>query len=906
MKDQIKIWIDALEFQETGGWKTDTQYVHLMGCGYLLAANEPGVPVADAKTVINVPKKDTYRIWIRTRNWLRPHNPGRFSLLVNGEDNKVVLGTQPSDAWVWEIAGDFELDGAVELTVKDLTGYFGRFSSIVITNDFDFVPSREIERMRLERARIKGLDTSVKACGEYDVIVAGGGPGGIPAAIAAARKGMKTLLLHNRSVLGGNGSEEIGITFEGAGSHGIRETGIAEELRRLRDSDPIRPGDWSRALKKLVDAEENLTVIYNAHVCDVEMENETTIQSVIALDTLDLTKSKYTGKIFIDCTGDAWLGYYAGAIYRFGREAKHQHGENLAADIADTQTMSGCIRDVRKELIKKTDYPVEFKAPDWVPKLPETDEAFGRKIAAVTRLAWWVEAPNTYDDMWDGEESRDALMLVLLGYYDHLKNHWSEKEKAKNTRFAFTSIMNGRRESRRLIGDYILTQNDCINKTHFEDVISCTGWDLDIHHPEGIYGGKNGPLYCARRVSAPEVPFRCLYSKNIDNLMFAGRNISTTHIAMGTTRVQNSIATFGQAVGTAAAMCVRLGETPRGIYKRHMSKFQQTLIKDDQYIPTVKSTDEKDPCLGAKATASSVCSGEIFRTAKGEIGELLPLNVARAADISYSETLGDVERVYVKLRSDHEIPTPVKLYIQYIGGDSDTFANAGKIIYETEALVPPMCESWVKFDVHIPTERNMYVESVRLRFMINENPGISWRSIVNGTMYQKAGEKDENGNWNMKMGCSMCASVTEPNEPVADCGPHNAINGYNRIVDADHYEWVSDPAQEMPQWLEVEFKQPTAINNVSVCFDTDLVNPGVAWGVKVAEPPKCIKDYNIEIFDGRSWIKIAEEKNNFMRKRSHRFETTTVEKLRVTALATWGDRSARIMEIRADNVLGIS
>ena len=254
MKDQIKIWIDALEFKETGGWKTDTQYVHLMGCGYLLAANEPGVPVADAKTVINVPKKDTYRIWIRTRNWLRPHNPGRFSLLVNGEDNKVVLGAQPSDAWVWEIAGDFELDGAVELTVKDLTGYFGRFSSIVITNDFDFVPSREIERMRLERARIKGLDTSVKACGEYDVIVAGGGPGGIPAAIAAARKGMKTLLLHNRSVLGGNGSEEIGITFEGAGSHGIRETDIAEELRRLRDSDPIRPGDWSRALKKLVDA----------------------------------------------------------------------------------------------------------------------------------------------------------------------------------------------------------------------------------------------------------------------------------------------------------------------------------------------------------------------------------------------------------------------------------------------------------------------------------------------------------------------------------------------------------------------------------------------------------------------------------------------------------------------------
>jgi hypothetical protein len=755
--------------------------------------------------------------------------------------------------------------------------------------------------MYKERAKIKGLDTAVKYCGDYDVIVAGGGPGGVPAAIASARKGMKTLLLHNRPVLGGNGSAEIGITFEGAGSHEIRETGIAEELRRLRDSDPIRPGDWSRALKKLVDAEENLTVVYNSHVCDVEMENETTIKGVIALNILELTKRSYTGKIFIDCTGDAWVGYYAGAKYRFGREAKHQHNEYLAADIADTQTMSGCIRDVKKELIIKTDYPVEYKAPDWVPKLPETDEEFGRHIHAVTRLAWWVEAPNTYDDMWDGEQTRDALILVLLGYYDHLKNYWSGKEKAKYTRFAFTSIMDGRRESRRLIGDYILTQNDCINNTHFDDVISYTGWDLDIHHPEGIYGGKNGPLYCARRVHAPEVPFRCLYSVNIDNLMFAGRNISTTHIAMGTTRVQNTIATFGQAVGTAAAMCVRLGETPRGIYQRHMAELQQTLIKDDQYIPTVKSNDVNDPCLKAKATASSVCSGEIFRTAKGEIGDLLPLNVARAADISYSETHGDVEHVYVKLRSDLDKPYTIKLHLQPIGGDSDTFAAAGEI-YTTEAVVPPMSESWVKFDVNIPTKRDMYVESVRIRFMLDENPGISWRSIVNGTMYQKAGEKDADGNWNMKQNCSMCASVPEPKEPIANCGPENAINGYNRIVDAENYEWVSDPAQDMPQWLEVEFNEPATINNVSVCFDTDLVNPGVAWGVKIAEPPKCIKDYTIEIFDGSNWTKIADEKDNIFRKRTHNFEATKVEKIRVTALATWGDRSARIMEIRADNV----
>ncbi|MBE6596854.1 MAG: FAD-dependent oxidoreductase [Ruminococcaceae bacterium] len=899
MNKEIKIWIDALEF-ERGGWKEDTQFVHLMGCGYLIAANEPGVPVEDAKIEVDLPQKDIYRIWVRDRNWLRPHNPGKFSLLVNGEDNGVVLGAQPSDAWVWEIAGDFELCGKTELTVRDLTGYFGRFSSIVITNDFDYVPSRETERMYKERARAKGLDTDVRYGGDYDVIVVGGGPGGVPAAIASARKGMKTLLIHNRPVLGGNGSSEIGITFEGAGSHGIRETGIAEELRRLRDSDPMRAGDWQRALEKLVAAEKNITVVYNSHVCDVEMESESRIKGVIALDILELTKKSYTGRIFIDCTGDAWVGYYAGAKYRFGREAKHEYGEYLASDIADTQTMSGCIRDVNRQILMKTASPVSFKAPDWVPKLPEKDEDFGRSISAVTRQAWWIEAPNTYDDMWDGEESRDALFLVLLGYFDHLKNYWSGKAAAENVRLCFTSIMNGRRESRRLIGDYVLTQDDCINGTQFEDVISYTGWNLDIHHPEGIYGSKNGPLYCARRVhNSAEVPFRCLYSKNIDNLMFAGRNISTTHIAMGTTRVQNTIATLGQAVGTAAAMCIRLGETPRGIYQRHIGELQQTLLKDDQYIPRIRREDHADPCLGAKVSASSVCTTEIFRTAKGEVGELLPMNVARAVNLGYSETHGDIEHIYLRLRSDLAEEKTVRIHAQPFGGDSDTFAAPGEI-YTVESVVPPMREGWVRFDVHIPTKRDKYVEAVRIRIELDEAEGISWRSITNGTMYQSAGEKDADGNWRMKLYVSMCASVSEPYEPAANCAPENVVNGYNRIVDSERYEWVSDPEQELPQWIEVELSEPREIKNVNVCFDTDLVNPGVAWGIKIAEAPKCVKDYTVEIFDGKSWRKIADEKDNIFRKRTHSFEPMNAEKIKVTALATWGDRSARIMEISAN------
>ena len=268
MDQTVNIWVDTIAFAQKGGWKVDTQFAHLMGSGYLIAAFRPGEPVDDANTTVNIPHKGKYRIWARTRNWLRPHDPGKFALLVNGQDNGKVLGTMPSDAWVWEIAGDFDLDGSTQLTLRDLTGYFGRCAAIVITNDLDYTPPREIQRMHKDRARIKGIDISEKFGGEYDVIVAGGGPGGVPAAIAAARQGAKTLLIQNRPVLGGNGSREIGITFEGASSHYAyaREGGIAEEIRRLRDQKPEFTGDLTNALEILTKDQENLTVLYHTHV----------------------------------------------------------------------------------------------------------------------------------------------------------------------------------------------------------------------------------------------------------------------------------------------------------------------------------------------------------------------------------------------------------------------------------------------------------------------------------------------------------------------------------------------------------------------------------------------------------------------------------------------------------------
>lgn len=894
-------WIDALDFETKGGWKEDTQFVHLMGSGYLIAADEPGVPVEDAVTRVNLPHAGLYRVWVRDRNWLRPHAPGIFTLEVGGIRNGTVLGRQPSDAWLWEIAGDYRLEkGEISLKVCDLSGYFGRFSSILITDDPDYVPPRETERMQRERARIKGLSTGIRFGGDYDIVVVGGGPGGVPAALAGARMGAKTLLLQDRPMLGGNGSSEIGITFDGAevAFPRAREGGIAEEIRRLRDRETEPIGEWTRAMEQLTAAEKNLSVICGQHVSDAEMAEGNRIGAVIATDTSSLEKTRYTGRIFIDCTGDAWLGYYAGAKYRIGRESAAQHGEDMAPEAADTLTMSGCIRGGGLPFFFDGEEDAPFHAPEWVPRLPEDDIEFGRVISHKARMYWWLEAPNDYDDMWDGEETRDALFLVILGYLDHLKNHWSGRETVKKTRFRFASVINGRRESRRLIGDYVLTQDDCTEGRRFDDAVSYSGWALDIHHPKGIYSGKEGPLYCARAVKMPHIPFRCLYSVNIDNLLMAGRNVSVTHIALGTVRVQNTIATLGQAAGTAAALCVRYGETPRDICQHRMKQLQQQLIKDDQYIPGLKNEDPNDPCLLAEATASSVSRTEIFRPTHGSIGPLVPLDKDRAAVAGFSAARGDIRQIWLRLHSDLDEAKTLTVRVRPLG-DLDTAAQNG-LVYEAQASVPPKGENWVEFPVDIPIDPARFRDGSYLQVWLEKTDGISWRSVEKLSNYRQAGYRLDDGSWKMRAGVCLNFTVREPKVMPADCSPAAAINGYSRILSADEYEWVSDPAEPLPQWLSVSFRAPAKICSVSLVFDTDMTNPGTCTLARFPAVSSCVRDYTVEAFTGTEWITVADVKDNFMRKRTHRFAAVTAEKIKITVFATWGDPSARITEVRAE------
>jgi hypothetical protein len=603
------IYIDVEDFTNYGGWRMDNQFVHLMGSPYLMATGI-GKPVEDATTSINILKKGEYHVWVRDKNWVKDYAPGRFKILLNNKALKKEFGAATTDKWTWEYGGSVKLEKEdLELALQDVTGYYGRCDAIILTTNADYRPPEDKVELCKERAKLKGYTLEPEFAGKFDVIVVGGGSAGVPAAIAAARMGAKTALIQNRPVLGGNCSIECGVGVIGAGSHhpGWRETGIIEEAGWIKAQ--MGEHNYSNAFRQLCDEEKNLTLFLNQHMFDALMDDDERIKGVRSVSTLTGLITEYEGKMFIDCTGDGWLGYYAGAEYRYGRESSDEFNEDLAPEKVDSITMSGCIMGdgliymtgFRSE---KTDKPVKFVRPPWVREI-DTLESPGRSFGGFHVGLWWMEHEGQINDVWQAEEARDELINVSFGFWDYVKKKSDRAEEAKNYDLITIPINHAKRETRRLAGDYILTQNDVQAGRVFPDRIAYAGWPLDIHHPEGIYSGKEGSFDYQINVPINTIPFRSVYSKNVENLLFAGRCGSFSHVALGSVRVQSTLATIGQAAGTAAAMCVEKDLTPRDIYVDHITELQQALLKYDQSIPGIKNEDPVDVARNGKVTASS-------------------------------------------------------------------------------------------------------------------------------------------------------------------------------------------------------------------------------------------------------------------------------------------------------------
>jgi len=879
------LWVEAEDFADYGEWRLDTQFVAFMGSPYLLAGGV-GKPIKDATTEIQIPKAGTYRVWVRSKNWIKEFAPGKFTISVGGVRSKHIIGAANTSDWIWESAGEFHLPkGATKLALHDRAGYFARCDALILTTDLKYAPPNDTAR---ERRRLTGVSDKLKATDNYDVIVVGAGTAGCSAALAAARLGAKTVLVQDRPVLGGNASTELGVPPQGASvSHpNARESGIIEEAQLIRARHEFRK--WSEAFQILARAETNLTVLLNQRVVAAEMKDSRTIGGVRAVDTLTLEPSLYRGQLFIDCTGDGWLGYYAGATYRLGRESRDEFGEDLAPPQSDPITMSGCIMGNFTLSYRAEDagQPVAYTPPAWAAKLPPPEE-FGRRMKGFVSGQWWLEHPGEIDDLNDPERARDELIRITFGYWGYIKNGWEDRQRARNYALAYVPHMNAKRETRRLVGDYMLKQQDAQTGVMFPDRISYGGWGLDVHHARGIYSGKEGPFHCNPRVPIYSIPFRSLYSTNIVNLLFAGRNMSVTHIALGTVRVEATLATVGQAAGTAAGLCLQRRCFPRELGQRHIGELQQTLLKHDQYIPELKNEDPADLARSAAATASSTRTHTEFARENVRAAESHELNTPRAVMFPRADT----ERfrvVHLLLSSSRK--DPVELTLRLRGASAFGDFSATNDLATATAKLSPGGRKYVAFRV------DCAVAQPYVWLMLPKTPGVSWylmerRFPGSGRAYGG----DATRSWTI-VNNQQYAFYTDPGLRFpTDHRPENVIDGVARIVGANSHLWASEPRASLPQWIELAFPAPVELNTVHLTFDTEL-NARAPVGPLVEQ---CVRDYRLACFDGKRWKDLAVVKSNFLRHRIHRFPVVTASRLRLTVEGTNGDKSARVFEIRA-------
>jgi hypothetical protein len=442
---------------------------------------------------------------------------------------------------------------------------------------------------------------------ETDVFIAGGGLAGVCAALAAARNGSKVVLVQDRSRLGGNSSSEVKMHVVGANSHkgrpGWREGGIVEELR-LADAanNPQRCWEmWDLLLYDKIVSEPNITLLLETILYRAEMKNGQIDRVWARCDKSEILYS-VKAKIYVDATGDSRLGLEAGAEFRTGRERRDEFNESLAPEKEDEETLGSSILFTSRLYPK----PVPYTAPAWARKVTKEHLKFRRAGPENWEYGyWWIEWGGNKDTIRDNERIRFELLSIVTGVWDYIKNS-GEFSESQYYGLDWIGMMPGKRGSRRMIGEVLVTQHDLMRGT-FPDAVAMGGWPMDDHPPGGFDRSDLPPNTVIRTPEVYDIPLRALYSKNVPNLMMAGRNISATHAAFTSTRVMATCASVGQAVGTAAAACAERGLTPRQLARdaKLVSGLQQRLLRQDQSIRTVKNEDPADLARQAKIRATA-------------------------------------------------------------------------------------------------------------------------------------------------------------------------------------------------------------------------------------------------------------------------------------------------------------
>ncbi|MDR0430628.1 MAG: FAD-dependent oxidoreductase [Tannerellaceae bacterium] len=565
-----QVWVEAEQFENKGGWVVDPQFMDQMGSPYLLA-HGLGEPVESAITSVYFKEKGIYNIWIRTKDWAPfPAGPGIFKLIVNKEEIPVTFGADGNSSWHWQYGGSVKIaTDTATLLLKDLTGFEGRIDAIYFSKKKNDIPPNDLKDLAIFRRQLLGLPSEPIDEGEYDLVVAGGGVAGVCASIQAARLGLKVALIQNRPVLGGNNSSEIRLPMLGDIYRNlypklgriVRElnTGIVHEVGSVEQY-----GDGRKL--SIINNEKNISLYLSMHVYGVE-KIDNRITAVLAKEIESGKEYRFSALLFADCTGDASLGVTAGAGYKMGRESFTETHEPKAPAIADSLTLGTTnhwYATVEKE-------PSGFPVCSWAVQF--SDEYY----LPNTSGAWYWESGFHKDKVKDAEEVRDYNFRVNYGHWSYLKNN--KKEEYARWKLEWMAFIAGKRESRRLEGDILLTELDINNRIQYPDACVTTTWGIDLHYPDPknskYYPGEEflGVADHNRTFEPYHIPYRCFYSKDIDNLFMAGRNISVTHIALGTVRVMKTTGMMGEVVGMAAYLCKKHACTPREIYSKYLSEF---------------------------------------------------------------------------------------------------------------------------------------------------------------------------------------------------------------------------------------------------------------------------------------------------------------------------------------------
>ncbi|MCB0689211.1 MAG: FAD-dependent oxidoreductase [Saprospiraceae bacterium] len=572
---QKEILLEAESFKTTGGWVIDQQFFDVMGSSYLLA-HGLGHSVADAASSFQVQESGTYQVWVRTKDWAPfPKGPGKFILEI-GDHYQYEFGSTGKKGWQWYKGGEINLSSGQKINIRlhDMTGFDGRCDAIFLTTDLGFTPPEEGQSLSHWRRELLGLPETPMDAGLYDLVVIGGGMAGTCTALSAARQGLKVALVQNRPVLGGNNSSEIRVHLMGrTDKNDFPVLGrIVHELDNgdpgNANSDGDRYGDDRK--EEIVRMQPNLDLFLSMHAYDVEMKDHQ-ITAVIARHIQTNEELRFPGRLFADCTGDGTIGYLAGADYRMGRESKEETGEDLAPEKSDSFTLG-------------TSNLWHASVMDTISSFPETPWALtftDEYYIDAGKADWqWETGFGNFNTITEAEEIRDHNFRAIYGNWSFLKNE--KKDKYQYHQLDWVAHIGGKRESRRLMGDYVLNQYDCQGENPQDDGFVTATWTIDLHFPDPenkkYFEGEE--FFAATkhiRVAPYNIPYRCLYSRNIDNLFMAGRNISTTHVAFGSTRVMKTCGMMGELVGYAAGLCKKYDVLPRQVYEKHLAELTDIL-----------------------------------------------------------------------------------------------------------------------------------------------------------------------------------------------------------------------------------------------------------------------------------------------------------------------------------------